>query len=71
MAELVRLPSAKFVREQRDLGDLDCSEFDTSHGPAGDRTCDTDGHYRCKECRFFNAESPLITGDWGRTKGGV
>jgi hypothetical protein len=61
------LPLRLFAREPRDVGDLDCPDFDRSKGTEGERGCDSDGHYRCKECRYFNRESPIVTGDWGHS----
>lgn len=41
------------MREQRDVGSLDCEAFTTK--PTGERAdCDTDGHYRCMECTRRN-----------------
>jgi hypothetical protein len=48
------LPDRLYVREQRDQ-DFDCLDFTTRPLLFGERAeCDTDGHYRCRECRRRN-----------------
>jgi hypothetical protein len=66
----MNLPGKLFVREQRDIGDCDCPAFTTKPLPAGERNdCDTDGHYRCKECTRRDPENPIETGQffWAST----
>lgn len=63
------LPEKKFVREQRDP-DFDCEAFTTKRLPLGDSAdCETDGHYRCWECKrrdpeiVFDAINGLVRGE--------
>lgn len=67
------LPDIKFVREQRDP-DFDCEAFTTKSLALGERAeCETDGHYRCWECKrrdpkiVFDSINGLVRGegvDW-------
>jgi len=55
----MNLPLKVFVREQRDVGDLDCPDFERGFVSIGDfrPECETDGHYRCIECKWLDPNS--------------
>jgi hypothetical protein len=54
----VNLPLKVFVREQRDEGDRDCPDFETGTSRGRNwQTCDSDGHYRCIECKWLDPDS--------------
>lgn len=53
----MNLPATLFVRQQRDVGDMDCKDFDPTPRRLFSGRCETDGHYRCIECRELDMES--------------
>lgn len=60
---LETLPDRLYVREQRDVDDMDCHWFTTKLLPLGDSAdCQTDGHYLCRECVRRDPDNDIDAG---------